>query len=171
MINLKMVTKISILNKGYDLNTIQACIGGFQFRFGSKIIPFDFYVWETSILLREDIIHILLSSGTGYFANSGIYEEYEDDILRVGIDPNIIDARFMSSVDEIVDFGSSIVAKKLESSDNNYKLIDDIPYIISMYFVDEYDHRYMVDAAVLGEYNKKVEEIYAERINIMKGDN
>ena len=66
-----MVTKISILNKGYDLNTIQACIGGFQFRFGSKIIPFDFYFygWETSILSREDIIHILLSSGTGYFAN------------------------------------------------------------------------------------------------------
>lgn len=166
MINLKMVTKISILNKGYDLNTIQACIGGFQFRFGSKIIPFDFYFygWETSILSREDIIHILLSSGTGYFANSGICEEYEDDILRVGIDPNIIDARFMSSVDEIVDFGSSIVAKKLDSSDNNYKLIDDIPYIISMYFVDEYDHRYMVDEAVLGDYNRKIEEMLIENI-------
>lgn len=164
MINLKMVTKISILDKEYDLNSIQACIGGFQFRFGSKIISFDFDEWETSILLREDTIHILLSSGTGYFANSGISEEYENDILRVGIDPNIIDANFMSRVDEIIDFGSPIIAKKLDSSDNNYKLIDDIPYIISMYFVDEYDHRYMVDAAVLGDYNRKIEEMFIENI-------
>lgn len=153
MNKIKMYMSASIPYKNeYDIRSITPCIEGFDFRFGYKIIPFNFDDWECKIYNHNNhLVVIDWMSGRSFLKSDGISEDYREDILDVGIDPDQITAETLSHTDEIIRINIDISARK----DGKVVDIDDIPFISNIYFIDENNKAYYVDRDKLLEYNKR----------------
>lgn len=156
MNKIKMYISATIpYKKEYDIKSITPCIGGFEFRFGHKIIPFDFDDWGCEVNKCLDVLIIEWTSGRSFLKSDGISEDYRENILGVGIDPDKITAEFLSKTDEITRINTDISVRDKEGKIIN---ISDTPSIMTVLFVDENYKTYNVDAKKISEYNKKMEE-------------
>lgn len=163
MNKIKMYVSATIpYNKECDIKSITPCIGGFEFRFGHKIIPFDFDDWECEVNKCLDVLIIEWESGRSFLKSDGISEDYRENILDVGIDPDKITAEFLSNTDEIIRINSDISVR-----DKRGKIINipDTPSIMTVLFVDENYKTYNISSDKISQFNRKndtkpVENVY-----------
>lgn len=162
---IKMLLDISIPKQDYDLEELDVIFGDFDFRFGDKILRFGFGSWENRFIEAKDCEILKFASGNGYFSYPGISNAYIRDILDRGFDPDEIDAKFLSEVDEIITF-QVILQRSIVKPYGDYAIpvvtgvmnLEDIPHVLSMEFIDGYDNHYKVDSYVIGNYNLRVDE-------------
>lgn len=72
-------------------------------------IQFDFDAWSGTFEKQNEYVYIKIASGEGLcFNDHSISKDYIPDILKTGLDPETIDASFMSMATEIVEFDYDI---------------------------------------------------------------
>lgn len=168
---IKMVITIIIPNREYDINSLRASIGPFQFKFMDRILEFNFDQWESEFVNAGNDIILKFSSGRGYFDCPGISKKYESEMRDNGFYPVDVTARFLSDVDEIVSFQSEIESTIFEKSgaisenshvpypyEANTIKIKDTPHILNIKFINDFCKLYQVDPYVIGNYNLRVDE-------------
>lgn len=163
MLPIKMLVEISIPKQDYESGELEATLGDFYFRFGDRVLKFGFNEWESMSYNNEDSTIVKFASGRGYFSYPGISVRYISDIMNRGFDPHSISAKFLSEVDEIMLFNSTI--QIIIINDEYIPMItgvidvEDSPHILNIEFIDGDDKHYKVDSYVISNYNLKIDEL------------
>lgn len=149
-IRMEIVTKFP--DNNYDLNTMSCMWNAFEFKYHHNseidvVIPFDFDAWTNTFEKEGGYVYIKAISGTGeYFNDYSISKDYIPDILKAGVDPEMLSAIFMSMATEIVEFGCDVYEKTI---------LDVVPEIVSIAFVGDTMVPFYVDNEVVKAFNNK----------------
>ena len=179
MKNIRMTIVVRFPDKGYDLDNMMVMWNAFEFIYprtiNDIILPFDFDAWADTFERKDGYIYIKAISGTGeYFSDYSISKDYIEDIYKAGVDPESLDAEFMSKTIGIAEFGCDIYVNIPEKSNESegtlleppYILdtiqkpipsypLDDIPEIVSIAFLGDSMVPLYVNKSVIEKYNNK----------------
>lgn len=154
MKNIIMEIVVKFPDNNYDLNTMSCGFGPFEFKYhfnqeNDITIPFDFDAWSGTFEKQNGYIYIKARNGEGLcFNDHSISKDYIPDIIKTGVDPETIDANFMSMTTEFVEFDYTIFT-------NTETVLDASPEIVNIAFVDDSAIPFYVDNEVIKAFNNK----------------
>lgn len=151
-IRMEIVTKFP--DKNYDMDVMRCRFGPFEFKYhldpkNDITIQFDFDAWSGTFEKQNGYIYTKITSGEGLcFNDHSISKDYILDILKTGLDPETIDASFMSMATEIVEFDCDIFTTA-------QTVLYEAPEIVSIAFMDDSAIPLYVSGEVIEAFNNK----------------